>query len=37
MFHENYSYEEFVMGIRPNAEGSFVMTEEFYKFARVLL
>ena len=35
VFHENYSYEEFVMGIRPNAEGSFVMTEGiFYKFAQ---
>ena len=35
VFHENYSYEEFVMGIRPNTEGSFVMTEGiFYKFAQ---
>ena len=26
VFHENYSYEEFIMGIRPNNEGKFVLS-----------
>ena len=25
VFHENYSYEEFIMGIRPNNDGKFVL------------
>ncbi len=33
VFHENYSYEEFIMGIRPNKEGKFTLSEgQFVRF-----
>ena len=33
VFHENYSYEEFIMGIRPNNDGKFALsTGQFVNF-----
>ena len=35
-FHQNYSYEDFVMGYRPNEDGGFDLKEGvFYHFCRV--
>jgi len=34
-FHQNYSYEDFVMGYKPNENGGFKLTEgKFYKFCK---
>ena len=34
-FHQNYSYEDFVMGYKPNESGGFKLTEgKFYKFCK---
>ena len=34
-FHQNYSYEDFVMGYKPNAEGGFTLTNGiFYDFCQ---
>lgn len=34
-FHQNYSYEDFVMGYRPNDKGGFELTEGiFYRFCQ---
>ena len=34
-FHQNYSYEDFVMGYKPNAEGGFDLKPgKFYKFCK---
>lgn len=34
-FHQNYSYEDFVMGYKPNSEGGFELREGiFYSFCR---
>lgn len=34
-FHQSYSYEDFVMGFRPNADGGFTLKEgPFYRFCK---
>lgn len=34
-FHQNYSYEDFVMGYKPNADGGFVLKPgKFYNFCK---
>lgn len=34
-FHQNYSYEDFIMGYKPNAEGGFELKQGvFYKFCK---
>ena len=34
-FHQNYSYEDFILGYKPNAEGGFVLKHGvFYKFCK---
>ena len=34
-FHQNYSYEDFIMGYKPNKEGGFVLEEGvFYEFCK---
>ena len=34
-FHQNYAYENFVMGYKPNGNGGFDLTEGiFYKFCK---
>lgn len=34
-FHQSYSYEDFVMGFRPNAEGGFTLKQgPFYRFCK---
>ena len=35
VLHENYSYEEFIMGIRPDSDGKFVLSNgAFYNFVK---
>jgi len=35
VFHENYSYEEFIMGIRPDSEGKFKLSDgQFLRFSK---
>lgn len=35
-FHQNYSYEDFVMGYKPNEEGGFELKEgKFYAFCKI--
>lgn len=35
VLHENYSYEEFIMGIRPDSQGKFILSNgAFYNFVK---